>query len=126
MAWLPPAGMRGRALEFDFRAGGRYRIELTYEEAALPGGVGKSTERTDVSKGTFLELVPDRRIVQSVEFESDDRAFAGEMVITWTLEPAEGGTRVTVTAEHAPAGISAEHHAAGLASSLENLARFVE
>ncbi|GAA1765460.1 hypothetical protein [Kocuria aegyptia] len=36
---------------------------------------------------------------------------------------AEGGTRVDVRAEDIPAGISAEEHAAGLASSPANLAR---
>jgi uncharacterized protein YndB with AHSA1/START domain len=48
MAWLPPTGMTGRALEYDFREGGRYRIELTY---VSPGRVseGKTTERTDVT-----------------------------------------------------------------------------
>jgi hypothetical protein len=48
------------------------------------------------------------------------------MVMTWTLGPAAGGTLVTLTAENVPPGISAEDHSAGLASSLENLARFVE
>jgi hypothetical protein len=28
MSWLPPSGMSGRVLEYDFREGGRYRIEL--------------------------------------------------------------------------------------------------
>ena len=125
MAWLPPTGMSGRALLFEPREGGRYRIELALEgeehEAA-----GKTTERTDVASGRFLALVPDRRIVQTVEFDSSDPAFAGTMVMTWSLEPSAGGTRVTITAENVPPGISAEDHAAGLASSLENLAGWVE
>lgn len=125
MAWLPPDGMTGRALLFEPWEGGRYRIELRYEEAGEPGGAGKSTARSDISAGRFLALEPGKRIVQSVAFESDDPAFAGEMIMTWLLDPAPGGTKVTVTAENVPAGISAEDHAAGLASSLENLARFV-
>ena len=48
MAWLPPGNMRGRALEYDFREGGRYRIELTYADAA-PGGAGKTTAQTDAA-----------------------------------------------------------------------------
>lgn len=31
-SWLPPRGMRGRVHAFDLRAGGRYRMELTYLE----------------------------------------------------------------------------------------------
>lgn len=125
MAWLPPEGMSGRALLFEPREGGRYRFELTYEANVAPGGAGKTSERTDISAGRFLVLEPGRRIVQSVEFESDNAAFTGEMIMTWSLEPAGEGTKVTVTAENVPAGISAEDHAAGLASSLENLDRFV-
>ena len=36
------------------------------------------------------------------------------------------GTRVVITADDVPNGISAEDHATGLASSLANLARHVE
>ena len=121
MAWLPPRGMSGRVLLFEPREGGRYRIELIHDGE----GAGKSTARSDISAGRFLALEPGRRVVQSVEFESDDPAFAGEMILTWSLEPAPAGTNVAVTAENVPAGISAEDHAAGLASSLENLDRFL-
>lgn len=124
MAWLPPGSMTGRALEYDFREGGRYRIALTYD-ASEPAGVGKTTERVDVSTGRFLTLEPGRRIVQSVEFESTDSDFAGEMRMTWSFVPTAAGTLVTITAENVPAGISQADHDAGLRESLENLARFV-
>jgi uncharacterized protein YndB with AHSA1/START domain len=124
MKWLPPATMRGRALEYDFREGGRYRIELVYGDA-VPSGVAKTGERTDVSAGRFLRLEPGRCIVQSVEFESEDPAFSGEMTMTWLLEPAGSGTKVTVVAEHVPRGISKSDHEAGIKSSLENLAKSV-
>jgi uncharacterized protein YndB with AHSA1/START domain len=125
MAWLPPEGMSGRILLFEPWQGGRYRIELTLDDGGH-GVSGKTTERTDVTSGRFLELVPNRRIVQSVEFDSADPAFAGTMVMTWSLEPAPEGTNVTVSAADVPPGISEADHQAGLASSLENLARFVE
>ena len=124
IAWLPPRGMSGRILLFEPRQGGRYRIELTLEEGE-PRHSGKTTERTDIASGRFLELIPDRRIVQTAEFESADPAFAGTMVMTWSLDAGPGGTRVTVGAADVPEGISAEDHQAGLASSLENLERFV-
>ncbi|MEY4549894.1 MAG: hypothetical protein RL685_6089 [Pseudomonadota bacterium] len=123
MAWLPPGNMRGRALEYDFRQGGRYRIELTYADSAPEGG-GKTTAQTDVSSGRFLALEINRRIVQTVEFDAADVTLAGEMRMTWSLEPVPAGTRVTITAENVPSGIRQEDHAEGLRSSLENLARF--
>ena len=114
--------MTGRALEYDFREGGRYRIELAYDQAA-PLGTGKTTRGTDISTGRFPSLEPGKRIVQSVEFESADASFAGEMVITWDFERLSEGTRVTITAENVPPGISKADHDAGLRESLENLAR---
>ena len=64
--------------------------------------------------------------MQAVDFESDDPAFAGTMTMTWTLTADAGGTRVDITAADVPSGISAEDHAAGLASSLANLALHLE
>jgi uncharacterized protein YndB with AHSA1/START domain len=122
--WLPPGDMTGRVLEYDFREGGRYRIELTYG-AGVPGMAGKTTARTDVTTGRFLSLESGKRIVQSVEFQSTDAAFAGEMIMTWRFEAAPAGTLVTITAEKVPSGISKADHDAGLRGSLENLARYL-
>jgi uncharacterized protein YndB with AHSA1/START domain len=124
MAWLPPGGMSGRALAYDFREGGRYRIELTYDAAARPG-VGKTTARSDVTTGRFVTLQPARRIVQTVEFESNDSAFGGQMQMTWSFDAAPEGTRVTITAENVPPGISKADHDEGLRASLENLANYL-
>ncbi len=125
MAWLPPQGMSGRILLFEPREGGRYRIQLTLEGEGHEAS-GKTTERTDLAAGRFLVLEPGKRIVQSCEFDSADPAFAGTMVMTWSLDPVPDGTKVTASAADVPSGIAAADHEAGLASSLENLARFVE
>jgi uncharacterized protein YndB with AHSA1/START domain len=125
MQWLPPSGMSGQALEYDFREGGRYRIELRYDQKTSNDS-GKTTDRTDITSGRFLKLIPGRRITQSVEFESGDPAFAGAMTMTWAFDSAHGGTTVTVTADNVPSGIAKADHDAGLRSSLENLAAFVE
>ena len=65
MKWLPPTGMTGRVLEYDFREGGRYRIELQYEEESGSRS-GKTTNSSDITNGHFLELIPERCIKQSV------------------------------------------------------------
>lgn len=124
MKWLPPGDMTGRTLEYDFREGGRYRIELTYNESAGPNP-GKTTGNTDVSTGRFVSLEPGKRIVQTVEFESTGASAAGEMVMTWSFEPVQAGTRVTITAENVTPGISQSDHDEGLRSSLQNLARYL-
>lgn len=121
--WLPPTGMSCSVDEFEFRDGGRYRLTMRYVDGSH---AGKSSADTDVTAGTFIKIVPNERVIQRIEFESEDPAFAGAMRMTWLLEPLNEGTRVTFTAEDVPAGISPEDHSAGLQSTLENLALFVE
>jgi uncharacterized protein YndB with AHSA1/START domain len=122
--WLPPDGMSAAFERFDPRPGGSYRLILTYEHA--PGSSAKSTADTDIVEARFVEIVQDERVVQEVDFVSDDPAFAGTMVMTWAVHPSDSATRVEFIAEHVPDGISAEDHAAGMASSLKNLAAYLE
>lgn len=122
--WLPPAGMTGRMLEFDFREGGSYRMRLVYDDPAH--GQGKTSQDADDVMVRFAKLVTGRGIEQVVMFDSADPAYSGEMRVSWLLEPVEQGTLVMVRAEDVPEGISAEDHEAGLSSTLRNLAAFVE
>jgi uncharacterized protein YndB with AHSA1/START domain len=124
LAWLPPDGMTGRFERFDGRPGGSYRLVLTYADPSTASG--KATADSDVVEARFVDIVTGRRVVQAVDFVSDDPAFAGTMTMTWEVTPAGAGSRVEIRAEDVPAGISAEDHAAGLASSLANLAAFLE
>jgi uncharacterized protein YndB with AHSA1/START domain len=124
MAWLPPAGMTGRFERFDARPGGSYRLVLTYSDAS--GAPGKATVDSDVVEARFVDIVPGVQVVQAVDFVSDDLAYAGTMTMTWKVTAVEAGTRVDIVAEDVPDGISAEDHATGLASSLTNLAAYVE
>lgn len=123
-SWLPPTGMHARVERFDFREGGSYRMRLTYEDPSR--GTGKSSDDSDDVEVRFIRLVQDRLIEQEVTFDSDDARFSGIMRVTWTFMPAGIGTEVSVRCENVPEGISAEEHAAGLRSTLENLARHVE
>lgn len=123
-AWLPPDGMTGRIERWDPRPGGGFRMVLTYLDPS--GGPGKSSDATDVVDVGFADLVPAGRVVHLVEFESGDPAFAGTMTMTWRLVAAGPGTEVTVTATDVPAGIDRAAHEEGIASSLANLAAFVE
>ena len=124
VTWLPPEGMSGRFERFDARPGGSYRLVLTYADASAARG--KATVDSDIVEARFVDIVPGVRVVQAVDFVSDDPANAGTMIMTWELAAVDGGTRVDIRAEDVPAGISAEDHAAGLASSLENLAAHLE
>ena len=122
--WLPPEGMTGEILAFDARPGSGYRMALHHVDAehAAPG---KTSEHGDVVETRVVALNPGRGIVQSAVFDSDDPAFAGTMRMTWSFEPAEGGTRVAIVCEDVPQGIRKQDHVQGLKSSLANLAAFV-
>ena len=124
LVWLPPGGMTARFERFDARPGGSYRMVLTYADAS--GARGKATADSDVVEARFVDIVPGERVVQAVDFVSDDPAYAGTMTMTWEIAAVEAGTRVDITAEDVPDGVSAEDHAAGLSSSLANLADYVE
>ncbi|MEV4175749.1 SRPBCC family protein [Nonomuraea sp. NPDC049709] len=123
-AWLPPAGMTGRFERFDARPDGSYRLVLTYSDTS--GASGKATVDSDIVEARFVDIVPGVRVVQAVDFVSDDPAYAGTMTMTWEVTAVEAGTRVDIVADDVPDGISAEDHAEGLASSLANLAAYVE
>lgn len=122
--WLPPQGMSGEFEHFDARPGGSYRMRLTYAEPPESGG--KSSGDSDVVDARFVEITPDERVVQAVDFESDDPSFAGTMTMTWAVTAlSAGSTRVDIRADDVPPGISADDHIEGLRSSLANLAAYL-
>lgn len=87
---------------------------------------GKTGEHEDVFNGKFLRLIPGKRIVEQIEFETDDTAFQGPMIVTTTFASEAGGTRVGIACTQVPEGINAADHRKGIASTLKNLAAFVE
>lgn len=124
LSWLPPDGMRGRFERFDLREGGSYRLVLTYDDA--DDAPGKTSSDSDVSEVRISRIVPGERIVQHIDFESDDPAFQGTMRMEWSLRDHAEGTVVEIVAQDVPAGVRARDHAAGLTSSLANLAAHLE
>jgi uncharacterized protein YndB with AHSA1/START domain len=87
MDWLPPAGMTGTFERFDARPGGTYRLVLTYTNSSTSRG--KTTPDTDIVEFRFIELVPGVRVVQAVDFVSDDPSYATAMTMKWELTEVE-------------------------------------
>ena len=121
--WMVPPGMTSRVHAFDPREGGAFRISLTYDP---PTARGKSSARTDTFHGRFVTLLLDERVVETVEFETEDPTLRGEMTITYALAEADGGTELLAVHEGLPPGLSAEDNERGWRSSLEKLAALVE
>jgi uncharacterized protein YndB with AHSA1/START domain len=121
--WKVPQDMTCVVHEFEAREGGRLRISLTYEDADR---VGKTEGRTDTYRGRFLRLVPDELVVEADEFETDDPALPGEMLITISLAAADGGTELTAVHEGVPDAVPPEANELGWQESLARLAALVE
>jgi uncharacterized protein YndB with AHSA1/START domain len=73
-----------------------------------------------------VTLVPDERVVETVEFETPDPVMRGEMTITIALADVEGGTAITAVHDGLPPGLSPADNETGWRMSLGKLAALVE
>jgi uncharacterized protein YndB with AHSA1/START domain len=100
MKWFGPAGWPVTMCEMDFRVGGRWRMAMT----------GPSGEQNTPFGGTYLEIVPDRKIVFDNGFETPG---AGRMIMTITFEENDGKTTLTHHTLFDSAAMKASHVGAG-------------
>lgn len=123
--WLAPGEMTGRIYSYDLRVGGGYQMSLYYPLSANESP-GKYAEREDRFTARFVELSPPRKIVQTINFESDNPAFEGEMTMEVSFERVNRATRVVIRFSNIPSGIRPEDNEAGTQLSLEKLKRYTE
>lgn len=121
--WRVPEGMTSRVHEFDARAGGRFRVSLTYD---APDEAGKSSANTDTYSGRFLRLVEDALVVEVLSFETEDPALAGEMTMTTTITPAGEGSLVEMVHDGVPDAVPRTDNEAGMQMALARLAALTE
>ena len=124
--WKVPDGMSSEVHHWDPRAGGRFRVSLTYNAIAGEAGGGKTSGNTDTYSGRFVELVPDALVAESIEFETDRQDLRGQMSVRTTLRPVPGGTEVLIEHEGLPAGVDPADNETGTAMSLAKLAGLLE
>jgi len=121
--WMVPDGMTSQVHSFEPHEGGAFRISLTYD---APAAKGKTDAHTDTFHGRFLKLVPHARIVQLIEFETDDPKMQGEMTVTYELHEENGGTQLHAVHDGLPPGLSPKDNELGFRMSLDKLAKLVE
>src|SRR5215217_2273058 len=92
-AWFAPADMTAKVHDFDFRVGGGYQMSLFYAESDETSK-GKTAGKEDRYHAIFLELVPSKKIVQSIQFDSPHAEFSGEMIMEVTFEAKDSETNV--------------------------------
>jgi len=120
--WRVPAGMSACLSNFDPRIGGGYRMTLT----RVADAKGRTEAKRYVVSVRFLELLPDEAIVEAVAFVGDDPALQGAMTLTTALRPVADGTRISVTVENVPSGITEADPRQRMQAALKNLAALLE
>lgn len=113
-SWLPPYGFVCSVHELDARVGGRHRLSFR----------NFTTGQSHAFGGTYLELVPDERLVYTDGF--DDANLPGEMKVTVTFRAVSMGTEINITQEGVPDVIPPEACYLGWQDSLDKLARLVQ
>ncbi len=123
--WQAPGEMIGKIHHFDLREGGGYDMSLYYPVSDKEMQ-GKTSVKEDRFTARFIQLIPSKKIVEAINFNTNDPNFSGEMIIEITLEPTANGTKVSFLFNNIPIGIRPEDNEAGTVSSLEKLALYVE
>lgn len=123
--WLAPGDMVGKVHNFNFCAGGGYTMSLFYPEREV-NFKGKTADKEDKFSSRYIEIIPNTKIVEAVNFETTEADFAGEMIMEVTFGSHPDGTEVTFQFKNIPHGIRPEDNEAGTISTLEKLAAFVE
>lgn len=112
--WLPPHGFVCTVHEMDVREGGTFRMSFTNFGAQASHSFG----------GTYLELLPHRRIRYTDQF--DDPSMPEILEVTIELEPVLCGTELRIEQSNLPPQIPVEFCYLGWQESLEQLAKLVE
>ena len=112
--WLPPHGFTGKVHHLDAKVGGTYRMSFTNFTSGTSHSFG----------GTYVELVPNERIVHTDKF--DDPNLPGEMTVTVTLKKVFCGTEMNIVQEGIPDVIPAVACCLGWQESLTLLGQLVE
>ncbi|SFN74430.1 SRPBCC domain-containing protein [Proteiniclasticum ruminis] len=116
--WRVPKEMKCTIHEFQVSVGGRVRISLTYLDDTQ---VGKTGDHTDTYHGRFTELKPYEKIVEELQFESEEKSLKNMMTLTFLLEEIKEGTKLTVIHEGLPESISMKDNEQGWLEALEQL-----
>jgi len=112
--WLPPNGFTCTVHELEAKVGGRYRMSFTNFSAGGGHDFG----------GTYLELVPNKRIRHDDRF--DDPNLPGTMITTIDLRAVICGTELSIVQEGIPDAIPPEMCYLGWQESLVLLGKLVE
>ena len=108
--WFGPENVQTRDLIADARVGGEFRWDLTNSEGE------KMTMR-----GEYRELLPNKKIVFTWQWEDDEDWENHTSIVTVELADRDGGTELRLTHEQLPNEESRNGHTRGWNSALDKL-----
>lgn len=121
--WLAPYGMTGKIHSFDFKVGGNYEMSLFYEDSKMEGKTSGNEDRFSVG---IKEIIPNKKIIQAINFQSDNDEFNEEMIMEIYLDEIEtDSTKVTIIFKNIPVGIDPKDNEDGTAQSLKKLTEYI-
>jgi uncharacterized protein YndB with AHSA1/START domain len=99
-------------------------MSLFYKDSKTEG---KTTGNEDRFSSIFTEIIPYKKIVQTINFQSDNKEFKDEMIMEVYLEEVDTDlTKVTIIFKNIPSGINPKDNEDGTGQSLEKLAHYLE
>lgn len=113
-SWLPPYGFLCTVHELNPEVGGKHRMSFR----------NFTTGNVHAFGGTYLELVPNEKLVYTDSF--DDPGLPGQMIVTVTLKAVSVGTEISIEQSGIPDVIPVEGCYLGWQDSLRKLTKLVE
>ncbi|MGL4239676.1 MAG: SRPBCC family protein [Beijerinckiaceae bacterium] len=112
-SWLPPFGFLCTIHALDAKVGGNFRMSFR----------NFTTGDTISFGGTYLEIVPGKRLVYTDRF--DDPSLSGEMTVTVSLHDVSVGTELNIEQKGIPDAIPPEACYLGWQDTLHKLEKLV-
>lgn len=119
--WFTPNDMTNETESFDPVEGGKFVINLVYDDEEE---AGKTMDNVDRFTGTFKVLSPYSRIVFDIDFETEDENYKDVMEQEWTLIDQGNETEVSVVCRNVPDGVDQTDHERALILNLYRLADY--
>lgn len=121
-SWYTPNDMTNEVESFDPTEGGRFIVNLIYDDEEE---AGKTADNVDRFTGIFKTLNPYSRVVLDIEFDTEDDQYKGVMAQEWTLIDQGSETEVKVVCRNVPGGVDQTVHERALILNLYRLADYV-
>lgn len=122
--WMAPNGMTGRIRNFEPKEGRGYEMSLFYNDESIKG---KTVNNEDRFVSTFVELEPNEKIIQAINFQSEEEGYKEPMAMEVYFAPlVNNATELTVVFRNIPDAIDPKDNEDGTEQSLEKLSEYLK